>query len=304
MTILSTSAFYERATADMTSLRKRAEELQAQIASGQRINQSSDDPVAAARLRELARADSMAEVNTANANRATADLTLADSAIQEIADNLIRAQELATQAANGTLSDDQRVAIGEQLANIRDNLVALANSKDSSGHALFGGETTGDAYIVDAAGNVVYTGTASSGELPLGDGQSVVRGVTGPEFLNFTHDGNATDLFAVIGNLADALSGGSADPAGAANAALDAMNSGLAKITTTQTVVGARMNWVDLNVARYERQGEMRATEQTEVGSIDAATAISDLQQMMTVLEASQASFVKLANLSLFDMIS
>jgi len=302
MTIISTSAFYERASLDFGTLRKRAEELQAQISSGQRINVSSDDPVGAARLRELARADQIAAVNTANANRAMSDLTLADAAIQEIADNLIRAQELATQAANGLLDDTQRAAIGEQLANIRDNLIALANSKDSSGHSLFGGEGTGDAYTL-SGGLPVYNGTAGAGELPLGDGQSVTRGVTGPEFLNFEHAGVPTDLFAVIGNLATALSGGSPDPVAAARDALDAMNAGLERITTTQTVVGARMNWVELNVSRHERQGEMRASETETVGSIDAATAITELQQIMTVLEASQASFVKLASLSLFDVI-
>src|SRR5690606_5330597 len=120
------------------------------------------------------------------------------------------------------------------------------------GHALFGGETSGNAYSIDVSGNVIYGGTASAGELPLGDGQTVTRGVTGPEFLNFAHGGSPTDLFAVLGNLATALSGGSADPAGAARDGLDAMQTGLQKITTTQTVIGARMNWVDLNIARHE----------------------------------------------------
>lgn len=303
MTILSTSAFFEQANLNLSTLRSRAETLQAQVSSGQRINTSSDDPVGASRLRELSRATDIAVVNTANANRATSDLSLADSAIQEIADNLIRAQELATQAATGTLNDTQRAAIGEQIGNIRDNLVALANSKDSFGHALFGGETSGNAYSIDAGGNVVYGGTASAGELPLGDGQSVTRGVTGPEFLNFSHAGSPTDLFVVLGNLAAALSGGSPDPAGAARDGLDAMQTGLQKITTAQTVIGARMNWVDLNIARHQLQHEMRTSEQSAVGSIDAATAITELQEIMTVLEASQASFVKLANMSLFDMI-
>lgn len=304
MTILSTSAFFERATLDMGTLRKSAQELQAQISSGQRLSKSSDDPVAASRLRSLSRSGDLTAANTANANRANADLTLADSAIQEIADNLIRVQELATQAASDTLSDTQRQVIGEQIANIRSNLIALANSKDSAGHALFGGETSGAAYTLDASGNAVYSGTASAGELPLGDGQSVIRGVTGPEFFNFTHNGTPTDLFALLGNLADALSGGSADPAGAAQDALDGLNAGLDKITTTQTVVGSRMNWVDLNISRYERLNEMRASEQSEVGGTDITETVTRLQEMMTVLEASQASFMRLANLSLFNLLS
>ncbi|OYW44845.1 MAG: flagellar biosynthesis protein FlgL [Sphingomonadales bacterium 32-68-7] len=302
MTLVSTSAFYERVGLDMTTLRKRAETLQGQISSGERVNRSSDDPVAAARLRELARSEAISEVNVANANRALSDLTLADSALQEIAENVIRAQELATQASSDTLSPAQRASIGEQIANIRENLIALANSRDSAGHALFGGEGVGAAYTV-SAGVPGYAGTASSGELALGDGQSVTRGVTGPEVFEFTYGGAPTDLFAVLGTLADALKGGSADPAAAARGSLNALSAGLETITTTETVVGARMNWVDLNISRHERQQEMRTTEQTEVGKVDPAKAITELQEIMTVLEASQASFVQLSNLSLFDMM-
>ena len=68
---------------------------------------------------------------------------------------------------------------------IHGNLVALANTKDSAGHSLFGGETAGNAYTLDGAGNAVYDGTASVSDLPLGDGQSVKRSLTGPEFLSF-----------------------------------------------------------------------------------------------------------------------
>jgi flagellar hook-associated protein 3 FlgL len=47
----------------------------------------------------------------------------------------------------------------------------------------------------------------------------------------------------------------------------------------------------------------MRELEQTDVGSVDPATTITDLQEIMTVLEASQASFVRLSGLSLFDRL-
>lgn len=303
MTILSTNMFFERATFGLDVMRNRAQNLQAQISSGERLGRSSDDPVAASRLRSLERASELTAINTRNANRANSDLSLADGALTEIADNLMRAQELAAHAANDTLNDTQRAAIGEQLASIRSQLIALANSRDSAGHALFGGEASGDAYTLDGGGNAVYAGTASSGELALGDGQSVVRGVTGPEIFNFSHEGSSTDLFAVLGNLATALQSGAGDPAAAANAALGAMSAGLEKITTTQTVIGARMNWVDFNLARHERLGEVRTAEQGEIGGVDPATAMIELQEMMTVMEASQASFVKLANLSLFNVL-
>src|SRR5262249_20801460 len=150
---------------------------------GDKLSRSSDDPVAASRLRVLARADNLSQIDSTNANRATADLNLADSALSSFTDYVTRAKELATQAPTGTLTDVQRAGIGNEIEQIYGNLVALANSRDSAGHALFGGESAGDAYTLDASGNANYVGTASSGDLPLGDGQSITRGLTGPEFL-------------------------------------------------------------------------------------------------------------------------
>ena len=48
---LSTGAFYERSTSQIGTLRAKAESLQQQIGTGERLERSSDDPVAAARLR-------------------------------------------------------------------------------------------------------------------------------------------------------------------------------------------------------------------------------------------------------------
>ena len=303
MTAVSTSAFYERATHNIAGLRARAEGLQGDLARGERLIRSSQDPVAAARLRALSRADALAAVDTANAGRAASDLQLADDALGGFTSAIGRARELATQAANGTLNPAQRAAIGQELGQINAGLLSLANARDSAGHALFGGEATGPAYTVDAAGNAVYGGTASAGQLDLGDGQSVDRGVTGPQFLNFTAGGTATDLFATLKGLADALQGGAADPAGAARAALTSLATGLSTVTTAQTVVGARLNWIDLATTHASQRGEQRAIEEAAVGGTDIAATITRLQQTMTVLEASQASFARLSGLSLFDQI-
>ena len=97
MTMLSTSAFYERATRNIGTLRGRAEGLQTALGTGQKLSRSSDDPVAASRLRSLTRADAMAAIDTTNAARAASDLTLTDSALSSFAGHVIRAQELATQ---------------------------------------------------------------------------------------------------------------------------------------------------------------------------------------------------------------
>ena len=303
MTTISTSAFYERSFRSISDLRAQAEALQSAIGTGERLTRSSDDPVAAAQLRRMARADAFAAIDTTNAARASSDLTLADSALSSFASYITRAQELTVQAANGTLTAAQRAGIATELTSIGGELLHLANARDSAGHALFGGETAGNAYTTDAAGNPVDAGTAGAGDLPPGDGLSVTRGLTGPEFLNFTGPAGATNLFAAIKGLADALQGGAADPAQAARDALGTLDAGLEAVTTAQTVVGSRLAWIDLVSERRTQMGELRAEEQLEAGGADIAETVTKLQQTMSVLEASQASFAKLSSLSLFDLL-
>ena len=148
-----------------------------------------------------------------------------------------------------------------------------------------------------------YTGTADAGELSLGDGQSIKRGLTGPEFLDFNANGNPTNLMAVIKTLGEALGGGAADPAQAARDALDALGHGLDKVTTGQTLVGSRLAWIDMVDQRRIDLSELRSGEEAEIGSPDLTATVAQLQQVMLVLEASQASFARLASLSLFDQL-
>jgi len=305
MTIIgtATSAFYDRSKANLTGLRKQAEALQQQLGRGEKLGRSSDAPVTASRLRALMRADRLGGVDAANANRASVDLGRADAALQEFATTITRAKELATQAANGTLTPQQRAAIGTELAQMHGNLVSLANSRNSAGQALFGGDAPGNAYVLDAAGNASYIGSGSAGQLDLGDGQSVSRGLTGPEFLDFSVNGNPTNLLAVVKSLGDALQGGVADPQGAASDALGVLDAALESVTTSETIVGTRLAWIDQSIERHTELSTMRAEEKAEIGGTDIGETVAELQQIMLVLEASQASFAKLANLSLFDQL-
>ena len=299
---LSTGAFYERSASQIGTLRTRAESLQKMIGSGDRLERSSDDPVAAARLRTLARGERLAEVDNRNSQLAQADLQLTDQALTSIADIVIRVRELALQGASQTLSDDQRASLGSEVASLRESLILLANSRNAGGHALLGGQAIGQAYT-DTGGVAGYVGTDSVDPLEIGEGQSVTPGVTGEEVFGVNDDPANPDLFKVLANLATALTAGGSAASDASSAALTALDTGLERVTTAQTLVGSRLNWVDLMDERREKNSERVASEKGDVGGADIALTMTRLQETLTVLEATQASFVKLANLSLFSML-
>lgn len=298
---LSTSAFYERATRQVGTLRAEAEKLQEQMGTGERLSRSSDDPVAAARLRTLARGERLAQIDQRSSDLASTDLKMTDDALGSLATLVIRAKELATKAATETLSAEQRAAIGGEVESLRQAVLQIANSRNSAGHALFGGQAAGAAYQ-ESGGAVAYVGTAAKDAVDLGDGQSVVPSLAGPEVFTFEAGGVPTDLFAVLGDLATALKGGG-DPTGPTGVALDGLAAGLDSITTAQTVVGARLGWIEVMDERRVANSELVADEQKAIGGADLAVTMTRLQEVTTVLEASQASFVRLAGLSLFDMM-
>lgn len=302
MITTGTARFYERSQMQGTRLRSEGERLQNQIATGQRLARPSDDPLAAARLRELSRAQSLATVDAQVAGRAETHLGLAAEAIGSVAHLVMRAKELAMQAGSATVSAEGRRLIGIDLATLGDALLDLANSPNGSGHPLFGGTGNGPAYVASATG-ASYQGTAAAPTADLGNGQQLATGLTGPELFEFTRNGVAGDLFSVVSSVARALETG--DPSGQALAmdAIGGLDAVLDKLTTGQTVIGARLAWIDNMADTRMARGEFAASEQAALGETDLAVTISQLQHTMTILEASQAGFVKLANLSLFDLL-
>ncbi len=299
---LSTGAFYERSARQIGGLRAKAESLQKQIGTGQRLERSSDDPVAAARLRMLSRQERIATVDTRSSQLAQADLSLTDQTLGSVADLVIRVRELAVQAAGAALSEDQRKTIGTDIASLRESLILLSNSRNIAGQALFGGQSSGAAYVKGPNG-LQFAGSNMVTPLEIGEGQTVEPSLTGPEIFEFTGANGQTDLFAVLGNLAAALTTGGETALQAGSASLADLDAGLEKVTTAQTVVGSRLNWVDLMDERRVNRALLMADDRANVGGADIAVTMSHLQETLTVLEASQASFIRLANLSLFSMI-
>lgn len=298
-----TANFFNRATAQMADLRREAEGLQQQISTGQRLTASSDDPVAAARLRALGRTDRLAQVDQTAAEDTRQSLQFADDILGTIGNEIARARELAVQAANDTLSNEARALIGLELEAIASNLLDVANATDNAGRPLFAGDSDGPAYTLDASGQPVYNGTADPAQVNLGDGVIVARGVTGPEVFDFTTNGSPANLIAFVKSLALALQGGAADPGAAARGALEGFGDAFDSLSRSQTAIGVRVAWVETVQDRQITNDEARTEEQISAGGVDFASTIAELQQTLVVLEASQAAFARMSNLTLFNAI-
>ena len=295
---ISTSLFYDTAATRMSQMNQRASVLQTQIATGKKIQQASDDPNAASQIAELDRKDADAAVYGTNLTMAGSLLDQASSVISQINTQLTRATELATQAGNGTQTDASRQSIGVELKSIVDAIVGLANSTNVRGQPLFGTPGGTQAVTANADGSYAYA-TTNVSEVPIADGQTVQATESATRLFKMA---NGKDTLSVLSNLASALQAGG-DVSNTVSGALTDLKAGIDQVANVQASVGARGARVDLQKQLLTTANTDRADLRQKLESVDTTQAIVELQQMMTALSATQASFSKLSNLSLFDYL-
>jgi flagellar hook-associated protein 3 FlgL len=296
----SAGTFFDRSLAQMANLREGIERTRAQIATGNRIERGSDDPAAAAQLRAVARREALSSVEGDNAARLGQDLQSASDELEGVNTLLQRARELAVQAANTPTGDVGRRAIGFELQQLAEELFSRANGTTLTGEPLFAGLSSDTAFTRDAAGNVTYNGTTTSGAVPVAPGTAIERGLPGNAVFEFDLGGSPSSAFAVLGTLANALTTGAPNPEAAALAAIDGIDAALDTANRAQTILGTRLAWVEQVQTQQADRDVALAERRSRVGDTDIAEAIARLQQSLTALEASQAAFARVAELNLF----
>ena len=136
---ISTSYLFDRSVSQMSTVQSDLAHTQAQVSASKQVLNPSDAPDQAAAIQRL---------KSVLAKQASYDKTLTtvqarlegeDTTLKSVSDLLIRAKEIATQSANGTLNTSNRQALAVELKGVRDQMLSLANSKDSNGNYFFSG---------------------------------------------------------------------------------------------------------------------------------------------------------------------
>ena len=120
--------------ASSTSALNRVAESQQQIASGQRINQASDDPAGIQVVIGLTRDINENAAGLKNVLDGTSLTQVAQGGINQITDSVQQLRELSLQASNGTLNPSDREALQSQADQL------LEGIRDTIGQTSFNGQ--------------------------------------------------------------------------------------------------------------------------------------------------------------------
>jgi flagellin len=107
------------------------------LSSGVRINSARDDAAGLAisdRMNAQVRGMNQA---ARNANDGVSLLQTADGALSSLSDNLQRVRELAVQAANGTLSSQDRAAVSKEVQQLLQEVDRIGRGTNFNGNLIF-----------------------------------------------------------------------------------------------------------------------------------------------------------------------
>ena len=157
---LSSANAYDNALQNIYARQSELAGQQEKLTSGKNVNRVSDDPTGAAQAeRALTRLTRITSDNRALEIQRSA-LTLAESTLGDAASVVQRLRELTVSAGNGAYSASDRSSIAKEMTGLREQLFAMANSRDSNGTPLFGGLGSASAPFSDSASGVSFNGVA------------------------------------------------------------------------------------------------------------------------------------------------
>ena len=245
---------------------------QVDISSQKRLQADSDDPVAAARVAVIRRDQANRAVWSANLAASATAASAADNALASVSNAVQHASELVTQAANGTLNDDNRATIAAELSGLVDEVAGYMAAKDSRGNPVF----------PDGAAIRVPVGEGRT--LAATDTKSAVFGA----------------LLATLRTAADAVAAGQP---GAISASLPAVNAAGDGIASQRGLQGVRGQQIDAAQAAMQSGDIALAAERSGLEDTDLAATVTKLQAKLVTLQAAQAVFAQLNKQTLFDKL-
>jgi flagellar hook-associated protein 3 FlgL len=281
---------------------------QEQLSTGLQIVKPSDAPDKAALVTRLESELSRQTGYQDTLKTVNVRLTSEETALKNTSDVMFRIKELAVQAANDTLSPQDRQGVALELSNLKDQVLSLANSQDSNGNYLFSGSRTGvPAFSKDDSGRVLYQGDQARMKVNVGDSRRINLNIPGSDVYNrvIRDDGQGgrvgVDFFQSLEDLVNAVKSGDATTMQRGIAEVDILQNG---ISEGLGQIGADLTVVDMQNAVLDQVVLRLKTSRSDVEDLDYTEAITRMNKDQLALEAAQSSFAKISQLSLFKFLN
>lgn len=291
---ISTAQFFRSNSDALSRGQFEVSSLQAKLGSGEQLNTPSEDFTKANLISRLESSLERQGVYQKNIDTAKTRLTSEETALTTITNLFRRAYEIALLGANGTMAIEDRAVLGAEVESLRKELIEVANTRDVSGHYIFGGNRIeAPPYVESLNGDVTYVGDFGTLQINVSDNRSIAINTVGYELLT-------TADFSAMQALEQGLK--TNDTVAIANS-IDNLQHSSDQIAVAFGSMGGRFASLTAQSEALE-DTSLRITQLiSENRDLDYSKAITELSKESLALQALQASFSKISQLSLFNFL-
>jgi flagellar hook-associated protein 3 FlgL len=290
----------------VSNLRKQTEAMlqrQEQIASQKRINRPSDDPAGMGRV--LAGRSTLAAIAQYKDNilQGKTRLEFSEETLKMVDDLVQQARRTAEAKSADGVTAEERVLAAEQVKEIYDQVLQLANSKLGGQYIFAGHQTDTAAFTRDADFNATYNGDAGSFRIPVAENVDVSVDADGQNYFQDEANGGVNifdELKDLIDGLEDAdLTAGSAQ----IRATIDPLEAAHIQIMNKRSEAGPKLYRLQ---ATEEHWSNVANTVQAAIDrdeGVDVARAIIELKNLETAYESTMAAASRIIQSSLVNFL-
>lgn len=279
----------------------RMDKLQAQLATGKKIQVPSDDPVVAARALKL-RTD-VAEIQQYQRNLKDAQswLEITESALSDMGDIFQRVRELIV-GSDAIESPEDLQATKNEIIQLRTQLINLGNSA-YAGRYIFTGFKT-DQKLLDEAGNfLVDVSNSEQIFYQIGLADSVNINVLGGDLFNSGTDITAGSTGKFIQDMNELIQAFDDTDYEAIRSMTQNFSDNLDNVLRLRADVGARINRLELTANRMMNDNTNFTRLMSENENVDMTDTIMNLKNEENVYRASLAGGARIIMPSLIDFL-
>jgi flagellin len=234
------------------------------LSSGLRVNSARDDAAGLAISMKLTAHTRSLNQAVRNAQDGISIVQTAEGGMNEIHNILTRMRELATQAANGVLSDSDRTALNNEFTDLKTEITRISDTTDFNGRKLINGDLS-----------------ASGVSLQVGINNTVNDRIT-------VAGGTFADIDASAIGLSQTVS--SIDQVTNAQSMLTLVDSAIAVVSTRRGNLGGVQNRLDSTIANLEITAENLTAANSRIRDADFAVETANLTRSQIILQAGIAS--------------
>ncbi len=297
---ISTKLFNQQTLERLNDMHGKIQQNQARIATGKNILKASDDPIAAVNISAAKEQKTENARYIENIGRAKSKLELTENALNQASNLITRIYELTILAKNDTFSFADRVAMKQEVTQLKDSMFEIVNSEDASGQALFAGyKVNQNAFSRDENGYIQYMGDRGNNVVNISENMTLSLGIDGASaFLRVPSENRHKSIFGII----EAIEDNFGDANFPKNAISD-LQSAIDHLSLQQTYIGAQLNKAELQEEALNRRQIILSENLSQLEDADITKIVTELQSMLLNRDAATQAFAKIGQQSLFDFL-